>query len=813
MIPFIPALLAKFTLILIGGLIVASAMRSQGASNRHLVLLATLVCGLTLPAVMLLSPRWNVALLPQSSAALLPAGFPTVAPSTRQASVRIDDTRQVDAIAPPTAAAVTRFPAPVRGSDRGVGAAMIIPLLWALGCLGILAWLVIGRVRLRRISRTSWPLTDDAWTRALAQVRAEAGVTRAVTVCSSPFVSTPLTWGSLSPVVLLPEDAVDWSDDHRLIVLRHELAHIARKDSFTQLVAGVVCAIYWFHPLIWMLERRLRAECERACDDRVVSLGTPPAEYASHLLEVARSARAFGAPGFLSVAMARPSQLEGRLLAVLNGQRQRVAVSRAAKLMTVALSAFVLLPLAAFTPIDKPAPVSAISRTAAVPADLRPTRLEPIALPSKPVFGESETATELQSKADGPVVNTSQGADSTFQLSAPVRSGGTLELDLTTGGGVTITSWDRPEVLVRAMLRGRNWRETRVSLLPHDGGATLESNFVEHSNNQSTSHQFIIQVPRNFNVRIKSAGGSVSISNVAGTFRGNTGGGEITVRNVNGDIDLNTGGGEVNVSDSNLNGRVSTGGGLVRIMRVNGSVRGSSGSGPVIYTDSQDPKRGAGKGIGEGKGVSIVDADGETSVSTTTVTSATGKSATTTTYVDDDAGKDYGYAPGAVRYSAAGGPLYLESAPNGARVTTGGGRIRIGPSGGEVYAQTGGGPIDIGPATGSVAAHTGAGDVSIRLTGSGSHKVDVTSGSGDVTLVVPSDLNATLELESAYTNNHGRKTRIVSDWPLSVTETNEWDSSYGTPRKYVRVRQNLGKGGPVIRVRTANGDIELKRGK
>jgi len=146
-------------------------------------------------------------------------------------------------------------------------------------------------------------------------------------------------------------------------------------------------------------------------------------------------------------------------------------------------------------------------------------------------------------------------------------------------------------------------------------------------------------------------------------------------------------------------------------------------------------------------------------------------------------------------------------------VTTGGGRIRIGPSGGEVYAQTGGGPIDIGPATGSVAAHTGAGDVSIRLTGSGSHKVDVTSGSGDVTLVVPSDLNATLELESAYTNNHGRKTRIVSDWPLSVTETNEWDSSYGTPRKYVRVRQNLGKGGPVIRVRTANGDIELKRGK
>jgi len=162
---------------------------------------------------------------------------------------------------------------------------------------------------------------------------------------------------------------------------------------------------------------------------------------------------------------------------------------------------------------------------------------------------------------------------------------------------------------------------------------------------------------------------------------------------------------------------------------------------------------------------------------------------------------------------AAGGPLSLESAPNGARISTGGGRIRIGPSGGEVFAQTGGGPIDIGPASGSVAAHTGAGDVTLQLTGSGPHSVDVTSGKGHVTLIVPSDLNATLELETAYTDNYGRKTRIVSDWPLSTTETSTWDDSHGTPRKYVRVRQNIGRGGAVIRVRTTNGDIELKREK
>jgi len=160
--------------------------------------------------------------------------------------------------------------------------------------------------------------------------------------------------------------------------------------------------------------------------------------------------------------------------------------------------------------------------------------------------------------------------------------------------------------------------------------------------------------------------------------------------------------------------------------------------------------------------------------------------------------------------NAAGGAISLVSAPDGARVTTGGGSIRIGPSGGEVYASTGGGPIDVGPATGSVEAHTGAGDVTIELSGAGAHSVDVTSGKGKVLLVLPRDLNATLELETAYTNNLGHKTRIVSDFPVQTTETSTWDDSEGTPRRYVRARQTIGRGGGVIRVRTVNGDIVLQ---
>src|SRR5437868_15480613 len=69
MMSFAPALLAKLTVIFATGLVLAASLRVAAASLRHLVLLATLVCGLTLPVVMKVSPRWEVAILPQAAAA------------------------------------------------------------------------------------------------------------------------------------------------------------------------------------------------------------------------------------------------------------------------------------------------------------------------------------------------------------------------------------------------------------------------------------------------------------------------------------------------------------------------------------------------------------------------------------------------------------------------------------------------------------------------------------------------------------------------------------------------------------------------
>jgi beta-lactamase regulating signal transducer with metallopeptidase domain len=883
MTPFLPVLLAKLSLILALGLTVAATLRSLSPSHRHLILVATFASGLALPVAMVLSPRWNVPVLPRSFS-------PVVSPTSGRAGSSANDQKSHSFTGSVAEKGTTgsrlsssAFTAKVIDADveqptaeaRGFVAKvrlLLLPLLWVAGFLAIMAWLAIGRFGLRRIAAKAWPLNGSDWAGTLDEERNYAGVTKVVLLYSSSAVSTPLTWGSRNPIILLPEDALDWPEAHRRIVLRHELAHVARGDSFTQLVAGFVCALYWFHPLVWIAERRLRSECERACDDNVVSLGTPAAEYAAHLLEVARSARAFGAPGFLSVAMARPSQLEGRLLAVLNESRRRVSLSRGARRAAALLSALVLIPLAAFRAVPKADAqvengissstsnsLNEGSRPAESMESLTPrSRARSIPAPTSPstasttgvsVAGGQATASAAAASAASTQSNgsisfsdeassTSRGqADTTFQLSVPARAAGTLTLDLKTGGNVTITGWDKPEVFVRASLGGRDWRKTMVTLEPSESGARLESVYIESGNSQSSHHVFEISVPRNYNARISSAGGSISITGVDGVFTGRTGGGEINIEKANGEVDIRTGGGEVRVSNSRLNGIVSTGGGIVRIEGVIGNLIGKSGSGPVINSKSSGTIINKGNGVtvvgvgtdgnsfsvrsgsGSGSGTSI--SSSGTGISSSSAANEpvyvidgvpiTSSTATTTNQISDGVGRGSSFGASGIRMNSAGGGISLRAAPDGARVTTGGGPIRIGPSNGEVYAQTGGGSIDIGPATGSVEAHTGAGDVRIELQGAAVHSVDVTSGKGEVVLVVPRDLNAILELETAYTDNLGHKTRILSDLPLHTTETADWDSSEGTPRRYVRARQTVGRGGGVIRVRTVNGDVVLKR--
>ena len=110
-----------------------------------------------------------------------------------------------------------------------------------------------------------------------------------LTVMSSPSAFEPGVVGILRPVLLLPEGLVDRLTRAQLdAILAHERAHVRAHDNLLAVVHMAVEAIFWFHPLVWWIERRMIDERERACDEAVIRAGKQPADYAEGILAVCR---------------------------------------------------------------------------------------------------------------------------------------------------------------------------------------------------------------------------------------------------------------------------------------------------------------------------------------------------------------------------------------------------------------------------------------------------------------------------------------------------------------------------------------------
>ncbi len=154
-----------------------------------------------------------------------------------------------------------------------------------------------------------------------------------------------MTWGIWRVRVLLPADSAIWTAEQRRAVLLHELAHARRWDCLTQLVAQLACALYWFNPLLWLAWKRMQSEREQACDDFVLGTGTKASAYAEQLLHIASQMPAVRYSA-AAIAMARPSKLEGRLLAILDVKRNRRSMKRRAVLFAGAVALALAIPVA-----------------------------------------------------------------------------------------------------------------------------------------------------------------------------------------------------------------------------------------------------------------------------------------------------------------------------------------------------------------------------------------------------------------------------------------------------------------------------------
>lgn len=222
--------------------------------------------------------------------------------------------------------------------------------IWMIGVGLALTPVMIGYLNVFRMARRAIPIAESGWRSLLEQLCDGQKVAKRPELLMASEPVMPLTFGLLRPRILLPPDAVDWPASRRRMVLLHELAHVQRRDIFAQLLASVATALWWFQPLCWMSRWSLRGESERACDAMVLASGVRGSDYATELLEVAQSFRCD--PRWLSIAipMARRSELEGRVRAILEprpsrtGRRLSLAAVAILTLLTITASAVTLLP-------------------------------------------------------------------------------------------------------------------------------------------------------------------------------------------------------------------------------------------------------------------------------------------------------------------------------------------------------------------------------------------------------------------------------------------------------------------------------------
>ncbi|HEV1287837.1 MAG TPA: TIGR03435 family protein [Bryobacteraceae bacterium] len=165
--------------------------------------------------------------------------------------------------------------------------------------------MILGTPEVARHDANYWPAALGAiwfcgfatvlfsWSRQWRRIRTALRTARPydlplpIKTMLSPTLLEPGIFGVFRPVLLLPEGIAErLMPDQLNAIVAHELCHVRSRDNLAAAVHMLVEAIFWFHPLVWWIGKRLVDERERACDEEVLRLGSEPEVYAESILKV-----------------------------------------------------------------------------------------------------------------------------------------------------------------------------------------------------------------------------------------------------------------------------------------------------------------------------------------------------------------------------------------------------------------------------------------------------------------------------------------------------------------------------------------------
>lgn len=255
-----------------------AALRRSAPDVRYLVGTVALAVMLTLPVVTALQRYSVITTHPAADAiAATPASGSHIETAPDATVARSTTTAVVPAAPAATQSAILR-------PERLLPMVMIV---WLAGVTVLSLRLFTGWLWIRRMRTHGVVPADPSWDRIVQRLARQLHISRTIALLESMLVDVPTVIGWLTPVVLLPVSAIGGLAPQQLeAILAHELAHIRRHDYAVNVMQTLVETLLFYHPAVWWVSRRIRAERENCCDDLAVALCGDPIAYANALADL-----------------------------------------------------------------------------------------------------------------------------------------------------------------------------------------------------------------------------------------------------------------------------------------------------------------------------------------------------------------------------------------------------------------------------------------------------------------------------------------------------------------------------------------------
>ena len=328
----------KLTVIL-GLIAIASVAIKTTAATKRLWWSAGIVLALLLPIGTSLLPSIEIAWQQQSENTVSRETI-TPTPDFNAPIPSINRTVQNPSVQP-----TTRSETNLQQSKpwfTGLNIGIIATVLWIVGLILI----ALKLWRQNQCSQTIWRNAEQFQT---WEWNKHSNGNGNIPIYISDDIATPIALGIFNPRIVLPVAAKQWSAEKLAAAIQHELAHVRGRDNLVRCCASLLCALYWFHPLVWYSARKLHEEQEKAADNAVINQGISASSYAQSLLDIVKSLQGNTNDTLIHATMASYSFFPQRMRSILSDSQNRQSLSLSKTVATIAMVVTFAIPITMLT--------------------------------------------------------------------------------------------------------------------------------------------------------------------------------------------------------------------------------------------------------------------------------------------------------------------------------------------------------------------------------------------------------------------------------------------------------------------------------